>query len=88
MLRPTPPGSADWPIGPWSCWIRRAGPCPPRIWLKRSTTSAATSPFTADRSPKGRKSFWLPPERWPRLTDPERAVVMLAEAAYASFYAA
>ena len=62
------------------------GTCPPRIWPSRSTTFAVTSLSTADRSPKGRRSFVAAAERAAPI-DPERAVVMLAEAAYASFFA-
>ena len=86
MPRPTPPGSADLPIGPWRCLIRQGRHVPAAdltvaIDHLRGHIAVHRGPLT-----EGQEILLAAAER-AAPTDPERAVVMLAEAAYASFFA-
>ena len=86
MPRPTPPGSAASRTGPRRFWTRPAGTTPLRSWRYRSSICAATSPPAAGRSAEAQQILLAAAERAAPI-DPERAVVMLAEAVNASFYA-
>ena len=85
-LRPTPLGSAVSPTGPSRCWMRPAGTCPApdlavAIEQLRGHIATRRGPIA-----EAQQILLAAAERAAPIA-PERAVVMLAEAVNASFYA-
>ena len=80
------PGWAVWPTVPRRCWTRRAGSGAARIWP--SSIEHLRGHIAARRGPISEaQEILLAAAELAAPIDPDRAVVMLAEAVNASFYA-